>query len=379
MVTRKKTDAPRPTTTTSVSPSVATTTKKPRAPRRRQVSRGDVPPVLTAPAIEDFAVSAATEGARTTKLGALQDVLAGVPPEESVALLKGLMRQQRLVADAVAINPDEELAKDWRDGGYPYRNLMQRRNYERQKYRLQVELLKLQAWVKETGQKVVILFEGRDAAGKGGTIKRFMEHLNPRGARVVALEKPSEIERGQWYFQRYVQHLPTNGEIVLFDRSWYNRAGVERVMGFCTDFEYSEFVRQAPEFERMLARNGTHLIKFWFSVSQEEQRRRFGERKVHPLKQWKLSPIDMASLDKWGDYTKAKEAMFFHTDTADAPWTVIKSNCKKRARLNAMRYILHKLPYTNKDTTRIGNLDPLIVGRANVVFERGEHQGVPIL
>jgi polyphosphate kinase 2 len=237
----------------------------------------------------------------------------------------------------------------------------------------------LQAWVKETGQTVVILFEGRDAAGTGGAIKRFMEHLNPRGARVVALEKPSEMERGQWYFQRYVQHLPTNGEIVMFDRSWYNRSGVERVMGFCSDQEYSEFVRQAPEFERMLARNGTHLIKFWFSVSREEQRRRFGERKVHPLKQWKLSPIDLASLDKWDDYTKAKEAMFFHTDTADAPWTVIKSNCKKRARLNAMRYVLHKLPYNNKETDRVGNLDPLIVGRANVVYERGEQQGVPIL
>jgi polyphosphate kinase 2 len=379
MVTRKKTDTPRKAASATGKPSVASTPAKPRAPRRRQVSSGDVPPLLSAPGIENFAVSAATEGARTTKLGALQDVLAGVPAEESVALLKGLLRQQRVAVDSVAINPDEELAKDWRDGGYPYRNLMQRRNYERQKYRLQVELLKLQAWVKETGQKVVILFEGRDAAGKGGTIKRFMEHLNPRGARVVALEKPSEIERGQWYFQRYVQHLPTNGEIVLFDRSWYNRAGVEKVMGFCSDFEYSEFVRQAPEFERMLARNGTHLIKFWFSVSRDEQRRRFGERKVHPLKQWKLSPIDMASLDKWDDYTKAKEAMFFHTDTADAPWTVIKSNCKKRARLNAMRYVLHKLPYTNKDTARIGNLDPLIVGRANVVFERGEHQGVPIL
>ncbi|KAB2911694.1 MAG: polyphosphate kinase 2 [Dechloromonas sp.] len=353
---------------------------KPRAaPRRRQVSSGDIPPVLTPAGIEGFAVRAASDGAQQSKLSALQDVVTGLPLDESVALLKGLLKQQRMAADAAAVNPDDELAKDWREGGYPYKNLMQRRNYERQKYRLQVELLKLQAWVKETGQKVVILFEGRDAAGKGGTIKRFMEHLNPRGARVVALEKPSEIERGQWYFQRYVQHLPTNGEIVLFDRSWYNRAGVERVMGFCSDFEYSEFVRQAPEFERMLARNGTHLIKFWFSVSQEEQRRRFGERKVHPLKQWKLSPIDMASLDKWDDYTKAKEAMFFHTDTADAPWTVIKSNCKKRARLNAMRYVLHKLPYTNKDTTRIGNLDPLIVGRANVVFERGEHQGVPIL
>ncbi|MBT9521889.1 MAG: polyphosphate kinase 2 [Dechloromonas sp.] len=374
MVTRKKTAVTPPK-------KIAAAEAKPaaRAVRRRQVASGDVPPVLTEQGIEGFTVQAAVDGARASKMGAMRDVIAGMPPEESVALLRGLLKQQGAGAEELPLNPDDELAKDWRDGGYPYKNLMQRRNYERQKYRLQVELLKLQAWVKETGQKVVILFEGRDAAGKGGTIKRFMEHLNPRGARVVALEKPSEIERGQWYFQRYVQHLPTNGEIVLFDRSWYNRAGVERVMGFCDAQEYSEFVRQAPEFERMLARNGTHLIKFWFSVSQEEQRRRFGERKVHPLKQWKLSPIDMASLDKWGDYTKAKEAMFFHTDTADAPWTVIKSNCKKRARLNAMRYVLHKLPYNNKDTDRIGNLDPLIVGRANVVYERGEQQGLPIL
>ena len=347
--------------------------------RARQVAKGDISPTTTPAGIEGFVVHAAVDGAQESKLGAMRDVIAGLPADDSVALLKALLKEQRMVIGERAPNPDEELVKDWRGGGYPYRNLMLRRNYERQKYRLQVELLKLQAWVKETGQKVVILFEGRDAAGKGGTIKRFMEHLNPRGARVVALEKPSEIERGQWYFQRYVEHLPTNGEIVLFDRSWYNRAGVERVMGFCSEQEYVEFVRQAPEFERMLVRNGTHVIKFWFSVSREEQRRRFGERQVHPLKQWKLSPIDVASLDKWDDYTKAKEAMFFHTDTADAPWTVIKSNCKKRARLNALRYILHKLPYTNKDTARIGNLDPLIVGRANVVYERGEHQGVPIL
>ncbi len=345
----------------------------------RRAAGGDIPPDLSLQGIETFTTDAAVDGAQESKMGAMRDVIAGMPKDESIALLRNLLQQQGIKSGEVTVSPDEELVKDWRDGGYPYKNLMQRRNYERQKYRLQVELLKLQAWVKETGQKVVILFEGRDAAGKGGTIKRFMEHLNPRGARVVALEKPSEMERGQWYFQRYVQHLPTSGEIVLFDRSWYNRAGVERVMGFCSDAEYNEFVRQAPEFERMLARTGTHLIKFWFSVSQEEQRRRFGERKVHPLKQWKLSPIDMASLDKWDDYTRAKEAMFFHTDTADAPWTVIKSNCKKRARLNAMRYVLHKLPYNNKDTERIGNLDPLIVGRANVVFERGEQQGVPIL
>ena len=370
MVTRKKTNPA----------SIAKSPAEP-PPRRRQrlVAAGDVPPVLTPPAIEGFTVGAAVDAAQEAKMAALRDVITGMPVEESAALLKSLLKQQRMTAGQLSANPDDELAPDWREGGYPYKNLMQRRNYERQKYRLQVELLKLQAWVKETGQKVVILFEGRDAAGKGGTIKRFMEHLNPRGARVVALEKPTETERGQWYFQRYVQHLPTNGEIVLFDRSWYNRAGVERVMGFCSNHEYAEFVRQAPEFERMLVRNGTHVIKFWFSVSREEQRRRFRERKVHPLKQWKLSPIDMASLDKWDDYTKAKEAMFFHTDTADAPWTVIKSNCKKRARLNAMRYVLHKLPYANKDTARIGNLDPLIVGRANVVYERGEQQGVPIL
>ena len=375
MVTKKNTGTTPPAAVT------AATQKKspPRQSKPRSVELGDRPPKLSQAGIEAFTINAAVDGAQESKLGAMRDVMAGMPAEESAALLKSLLKQQGIQTGELPVIPDEELAKDWRDGGYPYKNLMQRRNYERQKYRLQVELLKLQAWVKETGQKVVILFEGRDAAGKGGTIKRFMEHLNPRGARVVALEKPSEIERGQWYFQRYVQHLPTNGEIVLFDRSWYNRSGVERVMGFCSDQEYGEFVRQAPEFERMLARNGTHLIKFWFSVSREEQRRRFGERKVHPLKQWKLSPIDMASLDKWDDYTKAKEAMFFHTDTADAPWTVIKSNCKKRARLNAMRYVLHKLPYTNKDTDRIGNLDPLIVGRANVVYERGEQQGVPIL
>jgi polyphosphate kinase 2 len=271
------------------------------------------------------------------------------------------------------IPPDDELADNWRAGGYPYKRQMSRKNYDKQKYQLQVELLKMQAWMKETGQRLVIVFEGRDAAGKGGTIKRFMEHLNPRGASVVALEKPSEVERGQWYFQRYIQHLPSAGEIVMFDRSWYNRAGVEWVMGFCTPDEYAEFMRQCPEFERNLVRSGILLIKLWFSVSRAEQRQRFRERGKHPLKQWKLSPIDVASLDKWEEYTKAKEAMFFHTDTAEAPWTVVKSDCKKRARLNAMRYVLHSLPYANKDIKRIGPLDPLLVGRANAVHEREEH------
>ncbi|MDD5249578.1 MAG: polyphosphate kinase 2 [Rhodocyclaceae bacterium] len=364
-------------------PAAAASAPQTAAPRRtgraRPAAAGDIGPTASAAGIESHAVGEAVDAAQQARIAAMRDLIAGAPNGEALGLLKALLKEQRMASDQATVHPDEELAPGWRDGGYPYRNLMSRNTYERQKYRLQVELLKLQAWVKESGQKVVILFEGRDAAGKGGTIKRFMEHLNPRGARVVALEKPSEIERGQWYFQRYVQHLPTSGEIALFDRSWYNRAGVERVMGFCSDPEYQEFMRQAPEFERMMVRNGIHLIKFWFSVSRDEQRRRFKERKVHPLKQWKLSPIDLASLDKWDDYTKAKEAMFFYTDTADAPWTVIKSDCKKRARLNALRYILHRLPYDNKDTARIGALDALIVGRANVVYERGEKQGTAIL
>jgi polyphosphate kinase 2 len=364
---------------------------------KRRAARGDVPPVLTPRGIEDFAVHEAVDAATESKAYAVQDILAraaqgdprglidsldailaGAAPDDIVALRNLLEQREGAARKVKSEAADGELADDWREGGYPYKHLMSRRSYERRKYELQVELLKLQAWVKETGQRVVILFEGRDAAGKGGTIKRFMEHLNPRGAHVVALEKPSEVERGQWYFQRYIEHLPTRGEIVLFDRSWYNRAGVERVMGFCTDEEYLEFMRQAPEFERNLVRSGLHLIKFWFSVSRKEQRRRFKERKSHPLKQWKLSPVDLASLDKWDEYTRAKEAMFFYTDTADAPWTVIKSDCKKRARLNAMRYVLHKLPYANKDLERIGPLDPLLVGRAHVVYERGEHRG-PIL
>ncbi|MFO1193010.1 MAG: polyphosphate kinase 2 [Rhodoferax sp.] len=374
----------------------ATTSAAPARPRR--ASRGDTTgtrsPRRVGTVVAREAVAAA-QGAQTAALAdivthaedraeALKTFLAGSSPDDIAAVRK--MLAVDLAADAPQADTraggrgaDEELASDWRSGGYPYKNLMSRKRYEKQKYALQVELLKLQAWVKETGQRLVILFEGRDAAGKGGTIKRVMEHLNPRGARVVALEKPSEVERGQWYFQRYVQHLPTAGEIVLFDRSWYNRAGVERVMGFCTDAEYQEFMRQAPQFERQLVRSGVHLVKFWFSVSRDEQRRRFKERELHPLKQWKLSPVDLASLDKWDDYTKAKEAMFFETDTADAPWTVIKSDCKKRARLNAMRYVLHRLPYANKDLGNIGALDTLLVGRAHVVYERGERPGSAIL
>ncbi|PID49203.1 MAG: polyphosphate kinase 2 [Proteobacteria bacterium] len=299
----------------------------------------------------------------------LDAILAGASPDDAEALKVALSRWNDPNIAKRTVNKDEELVDNWRSAVYPYKNRLSRKSYEKQKYFLQVELLKLQAWVRETGQRVVILFEGRDAAGKGGTIKRFMEHINPRGARVVALEKPTETERGQWYFQRYIANLPTSGEIVLFDRSWYNRAGVERVMGFCSDKEYDDFMRQVPEFERHLVGSGIHLVKFWFSVSRQEQRRRFEERKIHPLKQWKLSPIDLASLDKWDEYTSAKETMFFHTDTAEAPWTIIKSDCKKRARLNAMRYVLHKLHYTGKEANNIGAVDPLIVGRANIMAD----------
>jgi len=264
--------------------------------------------------------------------------------------------------------------KIFSNANYPYKEKMNRAEYEQLKQDLQIEILKMQGWVKETGQRIVILFEGRDAAGKGGTIKRMMEHMNPRGARVVALEKPSDEELGQWYFQRYIKHLPSKGEIVLFDRSWYNRAGVERVMGFCKSGDYLEFMRQAPELERMLVRSGIILIKLWFSVSRNEQFRRFQQRRHDPLKQWKLSPIDLASLDKWEKYTEAKEAMFFYTDTADAPWTVIKSDCKKRARINAMRFVLDNLDYPNKNKKVAIAPESLIVGSASHIYEKGERQ-----
>jgi polyphosphate kinase 2 len=273
--------------------------------------------------------------------------------------------------DPILLGPDGHPIDTWREG-YPYDERMSRREYEHTKRALQIELLKLQTWVKDTGQKLVLVFEGRDAAGKGGTIKRFTEHLNPRGARVVALEKPSERESTQWYFQRYVAHLPAAGEIVLFDRSWYNRAGVERVMGFCTDDEYQEFMHQAPKFEEMLVNSGISLIKLWFSVSQHEQRTRFMVRQLDPVRRWKLSPMDLASLDKWDAYTDAKEAMFANTDTDIAPWTVIKSNDKKRGRVNALRYVLDRLPYDGKDSEVVGVPDPLIIGSAASLYEHGQ-------
>jgi polyphosphate kinase len=273
--------------------------------------------------------------------------------------------------DPVLLNADGTPVDTWREE-YPYDERMPRQEYDHHKRLLQIELLKLQNWCKSTGERLVVLFEGRDAAGKGGTIKRFMEHLNPRGASVIALEKPNERESTQWYFQRYVNHLPAAGEIYLFDRSWYNRAGVERVMGYCTRAEYLEFMRQAPELERMLVRSGINLVKFWFSVTQGEQRTRFAIRQVDPVRQWKLSPNDVASLDRWGDYTEAKEAMFFYTDTADAPWTVVRSNDKKRARLEAMRHVLNRFDYADKDHEVVGRPDPLIVGPASLAVEGTE-------
>lgn len=265
------------------------------------------------------------------------------------------------------------IALAFETGEYPYAKKLSRQVYERQKAELQAELLKVQLWAQESGEKFVLLFEGRDAAGKGGTIKRFMEHLNPRSARVVALNKPTWEEKGQWFFQRYISELPTVGEMVFYDRSWYNRAGVERVMGFCSPGEYLEFMRQTPLVEQMLVRSGVRLYKYWFSVTRDEQKARFQSRETDPLKRWKLSPIDKASLNKWEDYTEAKEAMFFYTDTADAPWAIIKSNDKKRARLECMRHFLSSLDYPGKDPKIARAPDPLIVGQASHVIHKADH------
>lgn len=267
--------------------------------------------------------------------------------------------------DPDLIDPQGNPVYTWQEG-YPYDTRMDRDEYEVEKYRLQVELLKFQYWLEDHDQKAIIIFEGRDAAGKGGTIKRFTEHLNPRTARVVALNKPSDRERGQWYFQRYIQHLPTAGEMVLFDRSWYNRAGVERVMGFATPEQYETFMNQVPYFERMLVDSGIHVTKFWFSVSQKEQRTRFAIRQLDPVRRWKLSPMDLESLDRWEAYTQAKEEMFRRTDKKFAPWTIIRSNDKKRARLNAMRFFLSRFEYEDKDYEVVGTPDPKLVMRGKM-------------
>jgi len=264
--------------------------------------------------------------------------------------------------DPDLIDIEGKAVNTWRKN-YPYDERMDRATYEVEKYLLQIELLKFQAWSKENGSKHVIVFEGRDAAGKGGTIKRFQEYINVRHARVVALNKPSDREQGQWYFQRYVRHFPTAGELVMFDRSWYNRAGVERVMGFCTDEEYEQFVTQVPMFEQLVVDSGISLTKFWFSVTRDEQRTRFAIRQLDPVRRWKLSEMDLESLERWEEYTAAKEEMFLRTDTDLTPWTTIKSNDKKRARINAMRFFLNQFDYDDKDTQVVFPADPNIVQR----------------
>ncbi|MFJ8192010.1 polyphosphate kinase 2 [Streptomyces sp. NPDC096094] len=286
-------------------------------------------------------------------------------------LLDGLRIDERRPEKPILLNAEGSPIDTWREN-HPYDRKVRRSDYERQKRVLQIELLKMQRWAKDTGQRIVVLCEGRDAAGKGGTIQRFTERLNPRGARVVALDKPTEREAGQWYFQRYVAHLPARGEIVFFDRSWYNRAGVERVMGFCTEPEYRQFLQQAPLFERLLTDDGITLVKFWFSVSRAEQRTRFAIRQVDPVRRWKLSPTDLSSLDRWDDYTAAKVDMFRATDTAHAPWTVVKNNDKRRGRLEAMRSLLDRCDYPSKDDKAVGSPDPLIVGAADTLLEAGE-------
>jgi len=275
----------------------------------------------------------------------------------------GLAISRRKKGRAVLVGADGRRVQAWRED-YPYPERLRRKAYEPAKRQLQIELLKLQRSVKSSRSKVLILFEGRDAAGKGGTIRRFTENLNPRGARVVALDKPAAHEQGDNYLGRYLPHLPKPGEIVLFDRSWYNRAGVEQVMGFCGPDEYARFLRDAPEFERRMVADGITVIKLWFSITRAEQLSRFVERQGDPVKRWKLSPIDLASLDKWDEYTRAKEAMFRHTDVPEARWTVIRSNDKKRARLEAMRYVLSLFDYEGKDYSTVGLPDPVITGPA---------------
>lgn len=274
-------------------------------------------------------------------------------------------------ADFDLENPElpEQINKDaFRSGGYPYDRKMGTKAYEAELHMLQIELLKLQQWARDEGERIVILFEGRDAAGKGGTIKRFMEHLNPRHAHVIALSKPTETEQGQWYFQRYITHLPTAGDMALFDRSWYNRAGVERVMGFCTPAQVEKFLEETPNFETSLVRAGFRLFKLWLTIGQSMQLKRFHARRHDPLKSWKLSPIDLASLDKWSDYSQARDAMLEHTHTDTAPWTIIRSNDKRRARLNAIRHVLSSIDYAEKDKTIVSKPDPKIVGSDDDFF-----------
>ena len=285
-------------------------------------------------------------------------------------ILSDMSDPEKVLASPDIISANELLQVSFELGEYPYPEKISSKEYEDEKRLLQAELLKVQVWVKEEQKRIAGFFEGRDAAGKGGAIKRSMEHLNPRSAHVVALEKPNDREQGQWYFQRYIEHMPTNGEMVFFDRSWYNRAGVERVMHFCSPEEHLEFLRTAPALERMLVHSGLIIRKYWFSVSRHEQLRLFHSRSHDPLKHWKLSPIDLESLDKWEDYTEARQSMFFHTDTADAPWVVVKSDDKKRARINCMRHFLYSLDYPAKDPTIAFKPDKKIVGTVDSLYPK---------
>ncbi len=264
--------------------------------------------------------------------------------------------------------PQEIEANAFASGGHPYDKKLKRKTYEKTLYELHLELAKVQRWMLSTNQRIAVVFEGRDAAGKGGTINAFKQYLKPRNTRAVALPKPSDVEQGQWYFQRYVAHLPTEGQMVMFDRSWYNRAGVEPVMGFCTPEQHEAFLEEVPHFENMLHREGIHLFKFWLNVGQEMQIQRFHDRRHNPLKNWKLSPIDIKALSKWKDYTSARDLMLSKTHSDTAPWTIVRSNDKRRARLNAIRHFLHNLDYDEKDEELIGTIDPLILGQGPCFF-----------
>jgi polyphosphate kinase 2 len=258
-----------------------------------------------------------------------------------------------------------------RSGGYPYDKKMKRKQYEEELEKLQIELLKLQSWARDKGERIVIVFEGRDGAGKGGTIHRFTQHLNPRGARVVALTKPSDEEQGQWYFQRYMAELPTRGEMTLFDRSWYNRAGVERVMRFATKEQVRQFLKETPAVEKMLARDGIRLVKLFLSIGHEMQMKRLHARYHDPLKRWKLSPIDFEAMARWKDYSGAIDEMIEKTSTEVAPWTIVRANDKLRARLNAIRVVLDRMPYAGKSKAAIGDIDRRVVLDAKAYLKRG--------
>lgn len=303
---------------------------------------------------------------------AVQAFLAQLKPEERdrlfTALLTNAARKFKKLKNEVSNL--YELSEGYGRGEYPYKNRYPAGLYEKELYNLQVELLKLQEWVKKTGSRIVVVFEGRDTAGKGGTIRRFTENLNPRGARIVALSKPTEAEARQWYFQRYAAQLPNPGEICFFDRSWYNRGVVEPVMGFCTPEQTKLFLSEVAGFERSLVNSGIILVKFWLSISREEQLRRFRDRQTNPLKRWKLSPVDIASIDKWDDYSKAMQAMFLASDTPFAPWTVIRNEDKRRGRLNAIRTLLRLVDYDGRNLEHVGSVDPLIVGRSEMLVSQ---------